>query len=97
MVYSQGAGWELVKGKAKALYRGHKAQERAELWEGEQWRCSLSLAGSLRLAGGGDELGIDQAQDRGKKKTPAGIGGTHVPLGQGGVMRLTPFYLIKTQ
>ena len=70
-----------MKGKAKALYRGHKAQERAELWEGEQWRCSLSLAGSLRLAGRGDELGIDEAQDRGKRKPQQGEGGIHVLLG----------------
>ena len=68
-------------GIAKALYRGHKAQERAKLWEGEKWQCSLSLAGSLRLAGGGEELGIDEAQDRGKRKPQQGEGGIHVLLG----------------
>ncbi len=88
MVYSQGAGLELVKGKAKALYRGHKAQERAELWEGEQWRCSLSLAGSLRLAGRGEEPGIDEAQDGGKENPSRAKEVSMFCWDKGGVMRL---------
>lgn len=45
--------------------------ERAELREGEKRWYSLSVAGYVKLAGGGDELGTNEAQDGGKRN-PSG-------------------------